>query len=84
MQSGPIEGFLLHIAGFTGRGFRLFEVWETREQYDRFIEETADADHPGDRRVGRARAGEVAVYALRWLAVRVGLGGGQRPNRLSA
>jgi hypothetical protein len=39
MQSGPIEGFLLHTAGFTGRAFRIFEVWETREQYDRFIEE---------------------------------------------
>jgi hypothetical protein len=35
MQIGPIEGFLLHTAGFTGRGFRIFEVWETREQYDR-------------------------------------------------
>jgi hypothetical protein len=69
MQSGPIEGFLLHIAGFTGRGFRLFEVWETREQYDRFIEETADADHPGDRRVGCARAGEVAVYELHGFVV---------------
>jgi hypothetical protein len=39
MQSGPIEGFLLHTAGFTGRGFRIFEVWETREHFDRFVEE---------------------------------------------
>lgn len=39
MDSGPIEGFLLHTAGFTGRGFRIFEVWETREQYDRFVEQ---------------------------------------------
>lgn len=39
MDSGPIEGFLLHTAGFTGRGFRVFEVWETREQYDRFVEQ---------------------------------------------
>src|SRR3954454_24946367 len=39
MESGPIEGFLLHAAGFTGHGFRIFEVWETREQVDRFVEE---------------------------------------------
>lgn len=39
MQSGPIEGFLLHAAGFTGRGFRIFEVWETREHFDRFVED---------------------------------------------
>src|SRR3954465_10291262 len=39
MQSGPIEGFLLHAAGFTGRGFRIFAVWETREQFDRFVEQ---------------------------------------------
>ena len=39
VQSGPIEGFLLHTAGFTGREFRIFEVWETREHYDRFVEE---------------------------------------------
>ena len=39
MESGPIEGFLLHAAGFTGHGFRIFEVWETREQFDRFVAE---------------------------------------------
>ena len=39
MQSGPVDGFLLHTAGFTGRGFRIFEVWETRAHYDRFVEE---------------------------------------------
>jgi hypothetical protein len=26
IESGPIEGFLLHAAGFTGHGFRIFEV----------------------------------------------------------
>jgi hypothetical protein len=39
MNSGPLDGFLLHTAGFTGRGFRVFEVWESREQYERFVEE---------------------------------------------
>src|SRR5919109_455395 len=68
MQSGPIEGFLLHTAGFTGRGFRIFEVWETREQYDRFVEgrlmpivrELASSD---------SRPPELTVYGLHGFAV---------------
>jgi hypothetical protein len=35
----PIEGFLVHTAGYTGHGFRIFEVWETREHFERFLEE---------------------------------------------
>jgi hypothetical protein len=30
---------LVHTAGFTGNGFRIFEVWESREDYERFVEE---------------------------------------------
>ena len=33
----PPEGFVLHTAGFTGNGFRIFEVWETREHFERFM-----------------------------------------------
>ena len=63
MQGGPIEGFVLHTAGFTGHGFRIFEVWETREQYDRFIEERL---MPIIREIGpsEAREPEGAVYEL--------------------
>jgi hypothetical protein len=67
MQIGPIEGFLLHTAGFTGRGFRIFEVWETREQYDRFIRRAVHANHPGDRSIGYPRAG---AHSLRVTRVR--------------
>ena len=35
----PPDGLLVHTAGFTGQGFRIFEVWESREQYDRFVED---------------------------------------------
>jgi hypothetical protein len=28
-----------HTAGFTGHGFRIFEVWESREDYERFFSE---------------------------------------------
>jgi hypothetical protein len=35
----PPDGMLVHAAGFTGQGFRIFEVWETREHFDRFLAE---------------------------------------------
>jgi hypothetical protein len=68
MQSGPIEGFLLHTAGFTGRGFRVFEVWETREHYDRFIEERL---MPIIRELAAsdAREPELTVYDLHGFVV---------------
>jgi hypothetical protein len=68
MQAAPFEGFLLHTAGFTGRGFRIFEVWETREHFDRFVQEcfmpilkeVAVADSPQP---------ELTVYELHELVV---------------
>lgn len=32
-------GLIIHTAGFTGEGFRIFEVWESREQCERFMNE---------------------------------------------
>jgi hypothetical protein len=34
------QGLLVHTAGFTGNGFRIFEVWESREDFERFLNET--------------------------------------------
>jgi hypothetical protein len=34
------EGLLVHTAGFDGDTFRILEVWESREQHDRFLNET--------------------------------------------
>jgi hypothetical protein len=31
------QGLLVHTAGFTGNGFRIFEVWESREDFERFL-----------------------------------------------
>ena len=31
------EGLIIHTAGFTGDGFRIFEVWESQEQCERFM-----------------------------------------------
>jgi hypothetical protein len=68
MQGGPVEGFVMHTAGFTGRGFRIVEVWETREHFDRFIEERfmpiLKEVAPSD-----ARQPEVTVYELHKLLV---------------
>jgi hypothetical protein len=38
-QGEPPAGLLVHTAGFTGNGFRIFEVWESRGDYERFVEE---------------------------------------------
>jgi hypothetical protein len=35
----PPEGAILHCSGWTGNGFQIVEVWETREQFDRFVAE---------------------------------------------
>jgi hypothetical protein len=36
-QGKPIDGLLVHSAGYTGSGFRIYEIWESRPHYDRFI-----------------------------------------------
>jgi hypothetical protein len=39
-QGAPPAGLLVHTAGFTGNGFRIFEVWESREDFQRFLNDT--------------------------------------------
>jgi hypothetical protein len=34
---GPIDGLLVHTAGFFGGGFRIFEVWESEGHYQAFL-----------------------------------------------
>jgi hypothetical protein len=36
----PPEGCHLHCTGWTGHGFQIIEIWDSREQFDRFL-----ADH---------------------------------------
>jgi hypothetical protein len=38
---GPFEGLIAHCAGFDDEAgvFRIFDVWETREQAERFLAE---------------------------------------------
>ena len=36
---GPVDGLLLHVARATAEGFQVIEVWESREQADRYDQE---------------------------------------------
>jgi len=38
-QQEPIDGLIVHTAGYTGTGFRIFEVWESQAHFDRFLGE---------------------------------------------
>jgi hypothetical protein len=35
----PPQGLILHTAGEVGGALRIFDVWETREDFERFVEE---------------------------------------------
>src|SRR3954466_4375453 len=34
--TGPVEGMFFHLGRATSRGFQIIEVWETKEQYERY------------------------------------------------
>ena len=36
---GPVEGLLVHIGRATPSGFEVIEVWESREQFERYTQE---------------------------------------------
>lgn len=37
----PVEGLLVHVAGETGSGFRVIDVWQSEEAFRRFGEALA-------------------------------------------
>jgi len=37
--SNPPKGLILHVAGAKGNGFRVIDVWESEEAYNRFRNE---------------------------------------------
>jgi quinol monooxygenase YgiN len=39
VKEDPPQGLIVHTAGAAAGGFRIFDVWESREAYDRFREE---------------------------------------------
>jgi hypothetical protein len=36
-HAGEATGFIAHAAGFTGNGFRIIEIWESKEDCERFL-----------------------------------------------
>jgi hypothetical protein len=38
-QNWP-EGLTFHVAGSSGDGMRIVEIWDSREQHDRWMQET--------------------------------------------
>ena len=58
----------MHTAGVTSRGFRVFEVWESRESYDRLVEQRlmpiVKEVAPSD-----ARPPELTIYELHGFVV---------------
>lgn len=39
IDAEPARGLIVHTAGYTGNGFRIFEVWESRNDFDAFMRE---------------------------------------------
>jgi hypothetical protein len=35
----PIDGLIIHTAGATTTGWRIFDVWESQDAFDRFMNE---------------------------------------------
>ncbi len=38
--SDPLPGLIIHTAGATSSGWRIFDVWETKDAFQRFMDET--------------------------------------------
>ena len=55
------EGAVLHVAGFDGDDLRVTDVWESEEQFQRFVEERL---MPGVQQIGIAGEPEVHFYPV--------------------
>ena len=62
-----MDGLILHAAGRTDEGFRIIEVWETKEAWERFrdgrLEDVLEAG-AGDRAAVEPAVRELAVERL--------------------
>ena len=56
--TGPFDGLILHSAGFDEADgvFRIFDIWESKEQAQQFIEANLQPlDRAGSRRVSESQ-----------------------------
>lgn len=69
-----VEGLLVHVARATGDGFQVIEVWESRRDYDRYVEDVvtpAMAELTGGRASGGSGQTEVP-FEVRGLVLPTG------------
>jgi quinol monooxygenase YgiN len=57
----PPEGLIIHTAGAIPGGWRVFDAWESRDAFDRFIQEQV---MPAAEALGMPPMGEPQVYEL--------------------
>jgi hypothetical protein len=55
------DGAVLHIAGFDGDDLRVTDVWESPEQFQRFVDERL---MPGVKEIGIEGEPEVRLYPM--------------------
>ena len=55
------DGAVLHVAGFDGDGVRVTDVWESEDQFNRFVEERL---MPGVQQVGIQGQPEVEFFPV--------------------
>jgi len=63
----PIEGLLFHVSRPTGRGFQILEVWDSKEQFERYDAEIVQpvlADMSGGRPTGEPSVEEFEPRGL--------------------
>jgi len=59
--SPSIDGIIIHTAGEGPNGFRIVDVWESQEHFDRFIEEKV---MPAAQAIGAPQGLEPQIWEL--------------------
>lgn len=59
--SASIDGLIVHTAGEGPNGFRVVDVWESREHFERFMEEKV---MPAALEMGAPQTGEPQIWEL--------------------
>lgn len=64
--SSAIDGLIVHSAGEGPTGWRIVDIWESREHFDRFIEEKV---MPAAKEISAPEMGEPQIWELHNLLV---------------
>lgn len=69
--SQSIDGIIVHTAGEGPNGFRIVDVWESQEHFQRFMEEKV---MPAAQEIGAAQGPDPQIWELHNLLVAEGAG----------